>query len=126
MTARSATLQAFRGSPAQRAFLWNTYVVSVAAYPALLAIPTTGLSLGRKPLITYTGNLTLGNVTFPSLPAAYLPILDTSVAGEVAAEEPADADGEETTDAEPTDVVESELEDVVIEDETDDKKKDGK
>ena len=51
---------------------------------ALLAIPTTGLSFGRKPLITYTGNLTLGNVTFPTLPAAYLPILDTSVAGEIA------------------------------------------
>ena len=51
---------------------------------ALLAIPTTGLSFGRKPLITYSGNLTLGNVTFPALPAAYLPVLDTSVAGEVA------------------------------------------
>ena len=51
---------------------------------ALLAIPTTGLSFGRKPLINFSGNLTLGNVTFPSLPAAYLPVLDTSVAGEIA------------------------------------------
>jgi autotransporter-associated beta strand protein len=51
---------------------------------ALLAIPTTGLTLGRKPLITYSGNLTLGNVSFPALPTAFLPVLDTSVAGEIA------------------------------------------
>jgi autotransporter-associated beta strand protein len=51
---------------------------------ALLAFPATGLSFGRKPLINFTGNLTLGNVTFPTLPAAYLPVLDTSVAGEIA------------------------------------------
>jgi len=51
---------------------------------ALLAIPTSGLTLGRRPLITYTGNLTLGEVTFPTLPSAFLPVLDTSVAGEIA------------------------------------------
>lgn len=49
-----------------------------------LVIPTTGLSFGRKPLITYSGNLTLGQIGFPTLPSAYLPILDTSVAGEIA------------------------------------------
>ena len=51
---------------------------------AQLAIPTAGLSFGRKPLITYTGGLTLGNVTFPVLPAGYTAILDTSIAGEIA------------------------------------------
>ncbi|TAE76961.1 MAG: hypothetical protein EAZ65_08175 [Verrucomicrobia bacterium] len=51
---------------------------------ALLAIPTTGLTLGRKPLVTYSGSLSLGNVSFPALPTAYLAVLDTSVAGEIA------------------------------------------
>jgi len=77
----------------------NTYLGGTVQFPSFtdrlnitgdltldahLAFPTTGLSFGRKPLVTYTGNLTLGNVTFPTLPSAYLPVLDTSVAGEIA------------------------------------------
>lgn len=51
---------------------------------AQLTIPTTGLSVGRRTLITYSGNLTLGEVTFSTLPATFLPVIDTTVAGEVA------------------------------------------
>jgi autotransporter-associated beta strand protein len=66
------------------AFTDRLNVTGDLSLDAHLAIPTTGLSFGRKPLVTYSGNLTLGTVTFPALPAAYLPVLDTSVAGEVA------------------------------------------
>ena len=47
-------------------------------------LPATGLSYGRKTLITYTGTLDLGTLAFGTLPAGYLALLDTTVAGEVA------------------------------------------
>ena len=47
-------------------------------------LPATGLSYGRKTLITYTGTLELGALVFGALPAGYLALLDTTVPGEVA------------------------------------------
>jgi len=47
-------------------------------------LPATGLSYGRKTLITYTGTLELGALAFGSLPAGYLALLDTTVPNEVA------------------------------------------
>jgi autotransporter-associated beta strand protein len=54
------------------------------ALDATIELPASGLSFGRKTLLTHSGTLTLGPVAFAPLPAAYLPVLDTSVAGEVA------------------------------------------
>lgn len=47
-------------------------------------LPSTGLSYGRKPLLTYAGTLTLGAVTFGALPLGYLALLDTGTPGEIA------------------------------------------
>ncbi len=51
---------------------------------ATLKLPATGLSTGRKTLITYSGTLSVGEVAFSNVPSAYIPILDTSVTGEIA------------------------------------------
>ena len=51
---------------------------------ARITIPSTGLSVGRRTLITYSGSLTLGEVSFSSIPSTFLPVIDTTVAGEVA------------------------------------------
>ena len=61
--------------------------VAVAGDLALdgrIDLPATGLSYGRKTLITYTGTLKLGALAFGALPAGYLALLDTTVPGEVA------------------------------------------
>ena len=47
-------------------------------------LPSSGLSFGRKVLITYSGGLTTGAVSLGSTPSQYLPVLDLGVAGEVA------------------------------------------
>lgn len=47
-------------------------------------LPTSGLSAGRKILVTYTGNLTLSDISFTNVSASYIPILDTSITGEIA------------------------------------------
>ncbi len=47
LAARIEALAAFRGSPAQRSALCNTYVVCITAYPAMLTPPMGGRSLPR-------------------------------------------------------------------------------
>ncbi len=49
-----------------------------------LKLPSTGLSLGRKLLSTYTGTLNLGVLALTNIPAAYLGRIDTATLGEVA------------------------------------------
>ena len=42
---RSGALQAHRGSPVQRAVLWNVYVASLTTFPALLALPSQDMQV---------------------------------------------------------------------------------
>jgi autotransporter-associated beta strand protein len=49
-----------------------------------LKLPTTGVTAGRKLLATYTGTLTLGELSIENIPANHLATLDTATTGEIA------------------------------------------